>query len=247
MTRADYPDDSLQRLDAVTGKRARIVVEHILEHGYITTEDLQQTYGYEHPPRAVRDVREQGIPIATYRVTNSEGKSIAAYRFGEPEEVRDGKLRGRSVIPKSVKEALVQEHGAVCALCLRHTDERFLQVDHRVPFEVAGDQVNGDWPPRDFMLVCRECNRAKSWSCEHCPNQLEDQRVWVCKNCYWASPEGYAHIALTETRRLAVVWNGNEVEAYERLRERADASEQPMPEYVKRVIDRHLRNSNRLQ
>lgn len=45
----------------VTAKRPRTVIDHILKHGYVTTEELKEQYGYDHPPRAARDVREQGI------------------------------------------------------------------------------------------------------------------------------------------------------------------------------------------
>lgn len=47
-------------LPSIRNKRARVVIEHILEHGYITTEQLEKDYGYNHPPRAARDVREVG-------------------------------------------------------------------------------------------------------------------------------------------------------------------------------------------
>ena len=77
----------IERLKTVKGKRVLTVVNHIREHGYITSEELENTYGYDHPPRAVRDVREQGIPIETYRVKSSDGRSIAAYRFGDYDAV----------------------------------------------------------------------------------------------------------------------------------------------------------------
>ena len=82
-----YPKAFLDRLNAVTGKRARTVIEHILQHGFITSEQLQSLYHYEHAPRAIRDVREQGIAVETFRVKNASGKSIAAYRFGNPADV----------------------------------------------------------------------------------------------------------------------------------------------------------------
>lgn len=65
-----------QLLDKISNKRARIVIEHILKHGLVTTEELEQQYGYKHPPRAARDVRESGIPLETFRVKNKEGRSI---------------------------------------------------------------------------------------------------------------------------------------------------------------------------
>jgi hypothetical protein len=47
----------------VTAKRPKTVIGHILKHGQITTEELKNLYGYNHPPRAARDVKEHGIPI----------------------------------------------------------------------------------------------------------------------------------------------------------------------------------------
>lgn len=236
-----YPPEFLKRLEAVRGKRSRIVVDHILKHGHITSEDLQRTYGYEHPPRAVRDVREQGIPIETFAVQNAEGMRIAAYRFGDPSQVRAHRLSGRSVLPKAFKRSLVDRHGPRCAVCLCVHEGRYLQLDHRVPYEVAGDAAEGERDPDEFMLLCGSCNRAKSWSCEHCPNLLEEQDRAICETCYWAHPERYKHIALRDIRRVEVVWTEDEVEVYERLKARAEAVHVEMPEYVKAVLKKRAR------
>ena len=241
MTTRDYPTDFLDRLKSVRGKRSRIVVDHILKHGHITSEELQRTYGYEHPPRAVRDVREQGIPIEAFSVVGADGKQIAAYRFGDPTEVRGHALGGRSVLPKKLKQALISEHGCRCAICLCRHEARYLQVDHRIPYEVAGDQSNGEPSTADFMLLCGSCNRAKSWSCENCPNWNDDQVTAVCGTCYWARPEGYDHIALQDTRRLEVVWAGEETGSFDRLRARAEAEQVEMPDYVKRILDKYAK------
>ncbi|MCS6829552.1 MAG: hypothetical protein RMM08_01255 [Armatimonadota bacterium] len=53
----------LKKLLEIAPRRARLLVEHCLQHGQVTTEELQNVYGYEHPPRAARDVRELGIPL----------------------------------------------------------------------------------------------------------------------------------------------------------------------------------------
>ena len=50
----------------MTAKRPRTVIGHILQHGFITSEELHSIYGYDHPPRAARDVREYGIPLETF-------------------------------------------------------------------------------------------------------------------------------------------------------------------------------------
>lgn len=80
----------------ITAKRPKTVIDHILKHGFITTEELKDNYGYNHPPRAVRDVRENGIPLETFRVTGSDGRKIAAYRFGELSGGAVRKLSGRT-------------------------------------------------------------------------------------------------------------------------------------------------------
>jgi len=50
-----YPKEFLEHIKSITNKRANIVIDHIMKHGFITTEDLENTYGYNHPPRAARD------------------------------------------------------------------------------------------------------------------------------------------------------------------------------------------------
>jgi hypothetical protein len=72
MDETKYPKEFLEQTASITNKRARIVIEHIMMHGFITTEDLETTYGYNHPPRAVRDVRESGIPLETFKVKSKE-------------------------------------------------------------------------------------------------------------------------------------------------------------------------------
>ena len=46
----------VKKLRSITAKRPKTVIDHILEHGFVTTEDLSQLYGYDHAPRAARDV-----------------------------------------------------------------------------------------------------------------------------------------------------------------------------------------------
>ncbi len=176
----NLPEDFLEFISTVRGKRSRIVVEHILEHGFITTEDLESTYGYKHPPRAVRDVREQGVPIETFTVQNAQGRSIAAYRFGDPSDFQRRKIGGRKMFPKAFKAQLVEKASSKCAICIEPYEERYLQIDHRVPYEIAGETTDN---AEEYMLLCGSCNRAKSWSCEHCPNWLERKASVICKTC----------------------------------------------------------------
>jgi hypothetical protein len=41
-----------------------------------------------------------------------------------------------------------------------------------------------------------------------------------------------------DTRRLDLVWSGEETHTYDALKSKADASHQPMPEYVKKALSR---------
>ena len=98
----DYSEEFLALLNSIKAKRPRTVISHILEHGHITSQDLKDLYGYNHPPRAARDVREQGIPLITYRIEGTEGRKIAAYKFGNPNDVVSAvsKSAGRTVLSK---------------------------------------------------------------------------------------------------------------------------------------------------
>lgn len=52
MDESNYPKEFLDLVKSITNKRAKIVIDHILKHGYISTEEIEKTYGYSHPPRA---------------------------------------------------------------------------------------------------------------------------------------------------------------------------------------------------
>jgi hypothetical protein len=230
-----------EQLKSIQNKRARIVIEHILEHGFITTEDLEEKYGYNHPPRAARDVREAGIPLYTYRVQSSDGRrSIAAYKFGDLSKISKGKIEGRLAFPKKLKDALYQLSDGKCAICSGAFEARYLQIDHRVPYEVAGDRSHTNWDTGDYMLICGSCNRAKSWSCEHCPNWKDDKVPAVCERCYWANPTDYVHIALREVRRADIIWTEKEVQSYEKLKQAANQGKTRVPDFVKQIVNRSL-------
>ncbi len=76
-------------------KRAKFVIDKILEKGYCSTEDLKNA-GYEHAPRAARDVREAGIPLITFKIKDSNGKHIAAYKFGDWDNEKNHNLLSKT-------------------------------------------------------------------------------------------------------------------------------------------------------
>lgn len=240
LTRPFFPAAFLKHCKNVTAKRARTVIDHILKNGFITTEELKETYGYNHPPRAVRDVKEHGIPIEMFRVVGSDGRKIAAYRFGDPKKARFGKLLGRTVLTKGLKKTLVEASDSRCAIYLEPFDQKDLQIDHRIPFEIAGDSAIDESQTEDFMLLCGSANRAKSWSCEHCANWTDLKDPSICKKCYWAYPENYSHISMRPIRRLDILWSGKEVKIYERLKKKTKALQQEIPTFVKKIIEKNV-------
>jgi len=213
---SDYPKGFLELLNSVEAKRPRTVIQHILKHGFITSQELKDTYGYNHPPRAVRDVREHGIPLITYRIEGTDGRSIAAYKFGNPADAKNAlsKSAGRTVISKALKQALIEKHGSKCFVYLDPMDENLLQVDHRVPYEIAGER--NEQNAELYMLLSPSANRAKSWTCEHCENWNRKDSNF-CIKCFWAYPEDYEHIAGKQQRIISIVFTGDEIEDYNRL------------------------------
>lgn len=240
MNPENLPQEFLERLRAIKGKRSKIVVDHILKHGFITTEDLAQLYGYKHPPRAIRDVREQGIPLESFSVKNRDGLTISAYRFGDPALVRQGQLTGRRVIPKAFKQALIEAHRAKCSICGGNFEGRYFQVDHRVPYEIAGEAAGLEIT--EFMLVCASCNRAKSWSCEHCPNWHDEKSPTICQTCYWANPTQYDHIARQAIRRLDIIWADEEIEIFDAMKKSAETYGESLPNYVKKLLEKQFKS-----
>jgi hypothetical protein len=230
-------DDFIQLCQSVSAKRPKAVIDHILQHGFVTTEELKNTYGYNHPPRAARDVRERGIPLETFRVTGSDGRRIAAYRFGDISKARFSRFSGRTGLSKQLKDELIKRYGCKCFIYLEEVDERELQIDHRVPFEVDGEP---ELLPESFMLLCGSANRAKSWSCEHCQNWNNLKDKSICLSCYWAYPENYTHIAMRQVRRIDLRWQGEDIVIYERLKQQAVELNKEIPEFIKEIINREI-------
>lgn len=208
---------------SVEAKRARTVIDHILKYGIITNEELSDTYGYDHAPRAIRDVRENGIPLITYNVVSPKtGRRMGAYTFDDVSKIKRGRIGGRNAFSKKFKNELIELYGAKDAFTGAPMHERYLQIDHRIPYEVAGDaSASTKLNAMDFMLLDASSNRAKSWSCENCDNLKTKHNLEICKSCFWSSPENYEHIAETPSRRVELVWSGDEVKNYEKLKTEA--------------------------
>ncbi len=239
-TRNDLTPDIVEELIARTTGRSRVVVEHILENGYITTLDLSEL-GYEHPPRAAADVRDRGIPLETVSRT-IDGKRIGHYRFPDNMDQLDQTSIGRIAISKKFRKEVLEHYGEIDIFTRAATSSREIQIDHRIPYRISGDPRQ-PFEVEDFMPVSAAMNRAKSWECEACPN-WEERVVEVCGSCYWAIPDrSYQHVATIPVRRLDITWQGeNEIVEFDHLLQMSQDEELDMAVLIKKMIVEGLAN-----
>lgn len=115
-------------------------------------------------------------------------------------------------------------------------DETILQIDHRVPYEIGGEHDENDVDY--FMLLSPSANRAKSWTCEHCPNwELKSEDF--CLHCFGASPENYEHIAGKVEKVISIIFTGDEIEDYNRLVRLS--GEDTAQATIKKILHEHLK------
>lgn len=210
------PQDFLDKVRTVkASKRARFVIDQILQNGYCTTKMLENA-GYNHPPRAARDVKELGIALKTVRYRDESGRPLGAYIFDNFElQALPSKTGGRSVLGNELKDKLLKKYGSRCFIFLEEVPEGQLQIDHRIPYEIAGEQ--DETCIENFMLLSPAANRRKSWTCEHCPNWTEKE-IATCRNCFWAFPESFTHTACKPSREIGVsLVNPDAIKIYDRL------------------------------
>ncbi|MBC7102081.1 MAG: hypothetical protein H5U13_02470 [Parvibaculum sp.] len=169
-------------------------------------------------------MRENGVPLDTFKVKSERtGRMIGAYKFADPSKIKNGRIGGRAAFSKQFKEAMLAHYGSRNTITGERLDGRYLQIDHRIPYEVAGDEAFDEGDLTAYMLLDASSQRAKSWSCENCRNATELLDEGICRGCFWAFPEDYTHVAMRPERRAEVVWSDGEVAAYDRLKESASA------------------------
>lgn len=131
-----------------------------------------------------------------------------------------------------------------CFIYQWELEERYLQIDHRMPYSLAGDvdlkHINTD----QYMLLSGSANRAKSWSCEHCKNWNEYKSEEICRTCYWAYPENYNHIAMEPVRRVDIVWTNQETAVFDQAKANAEQNGLSIQDYIKGLIRKYI-GSNR--
>ena len=217
------------------GGKGRVVkvLEALLEKGSISTDELKEL-GYTHPPRAAADVKDLGIPIHSGRGKSVSGRLMAVYSFGDPTKIQEGRAK-RAAFPKKFKKDLIERYGSVDCITGAALEGSVLQIDHRIPFRIAGDEGLQELNVEKFMLLDGSSQRAKSWTCEHCPN-MELRKLPVCQTCFWAYPDNYQHIATKPYRRVDVTWQDTDVPIFDHIKTEADKLGITVAELIRRVI-----------
>lgn len=223
---------ALEYIDRVKSGRGVLALKAMMEQGSVTTEDLKNL-GYDHPPRAIADVRDNGIPIVREFDRSSVGKRMARYRLGTAEQIRVGQV-GRTNFSKKFRQALLNAYGPLDGITGARHDPRSLQIDHRVPYRVAGDAGLATNDVSAFMLLDAKSNRAKGFSCQNCRNFIELRDPSICRTCFWAYPDDYSHVAMEDIRRADIVWQGAEIADYERLKRQAEEEGLSIQDLLKR-------------
>ncbi|MDC1249476.1 HNH endonuclease [Planktomarina sp.] len=182
-------------LNSASIRPLRVIWECVV-NGEVSTEKLQNEYGYNQPPRAARDVRELGFKLITSNGKTSSGKRMAIYKLDDL--VNFMQKSSRKAFTKKEKELLTKTQGNICYFCMQKLLQNELQIDHKVPFEVAGNTEHENSKSDALVLLCASCNRSKSWSCEQCKN-FKEKKINTCKSCYWHDPNHYNHVR-TEKR-----------------------------------------------
>lgn len=224
----------LSRVLTVCSSRARFVIEKIQRQGSITSDEIQ-VEGYLHGARAVGDVRDQGVPLVTARTDGKDGRQMAIYTFGLSDDIKPHMFGGRVAFPPSLKPLLIARDGNYCAISKRSLPADKLQIDHRVPYYIAGDP-RGARDPAEFMLLSAQMQRAKSWACENCPNGKVGFDVSICRSCYWASPDDYRHVATSHERRLELIFTADETRIFDELKEKASRINLTAQAYAKLTL-----------
>lgn len=190
----------------------------MLSNGALTSSEML-SFGHMHPARVIGDVRDQGIPVKTTTIFE-QGKRYASYTLGKARDINRVKFGGRKAIPSYIKDMLVARSGMRCQLSEATLENTDLEVDHRIPFALAGEPVHPKCPT-NYMLLSRSMQMKKSKECAGCPNLKKLKSVDNCKECYWASPEHYTHTAMRQEQVTNINWTDEDAISLAKIRELA--------------------------
>lgn len=216
------------------GKRPLLGLATLLENHPQWTSGRLIKANYDHSPRVFGDLKDFGVPILAENMLGQNGERSHHYRLGSKEDIVRRPLKGRSTLRKKIKRELLAKFGCKDSLTEIEFPETSLQIDHRIPFRVSGDDPANLMVER-FMLLSASSQRAKAMACKRCRN-MENAIQETCKTCYWASPEDYTHVEGTEAKVTTVIWHGDDKDLFSLLKQQATLNNKDLAEEIKATL-----------
>jgi hypothetical protein len=196
-------------LNPQLSKRAVWIRDAILQQGSVTYAQIKQRYAEYR--RAKRDLLDAGIPLRTESVNGSDGRTILLKL--DPAAFEQQR-QGRHPLSANELEELKATTGSLCNRCRSPHHRRGLEADHRVGFEMVGNALHEQEGLDAFQPLCGSCNTKKRHACSQCPNDDPQE----CRECQWAYPESYTHVATIPERRCELaIHNPALVAAFDQL------------------------------
>ena len=155
------------------GRGPTLVRDHILKKGSVNhmDPDFPRTrLGKKYDPQVIHDFARRGFPL---RNVDAFTLTLDPLRFRRL-------LPKRDTIPAQVRAHLIP---LGCAFC----GDRATLLDHRVPFDLVGNDLTRKNPLEALQPTCKACNTEKGKACLRCPD-FQDGSHERCFSCYYAYP-----------------------------------------------------------
>ena len=134
----------LEELVKTIPLRPKRVLEYLLKKGEVSTYQLGKL-GYDQPPRAAMDLKDIGVKLVTKSSKHPKtGNRMVIYMLDDDQS--NTFAPGRKAFPKNFKQEIIDRDDSKCILCDKLYSSRFLQIDHKIPFILGGEdeELNSD-------------------------------------------------------------------------------------------------------
>jgi hypothetical protein len=183
-------------LNPALSKRACCVRDLLLTQGWVTYAQIKPLYDCYR--RAKRDLIDVGLTLQAKTIHDGHGRTTL---FEFDPQAFAGQQESRLPLSAKDREELKRRFDYKCNLCSTPEHHRHLEADHRIGFDLVGNDLHKAEGLDAFQPLCAPCNDKRQRACMECPNKDPD----TCRSCRWAYPEKYAHVATRPERRAELV------------------------------------------
>ena len=183
-------DEFIDTLLSIDKRRTRLARDIILRDGIVTRDTLKYSDdGHVLNDRAIRELAEYGLPLSRSTVSGN----VLSFTFDPEKFQAPGEARWS--IPPKMRAAVIAQYGT-CSMCPSQID---LAPDHRVPFARVRNALIRQEGLDALQALCGTHNNRKKSACNRCQEPVER-----CRECLWAYPEKYTHIAGKPERSVSL-------------------------------------------